>query len=67
MEMPDVEEILRASGINEKAIFYGVEDINTSNFFWQIFSIIKKLTPTIVQFYDLPSNKVHGVVTRIEM
>ncbi|MDH4163249.1 MAG: KUP/HAK/KT family potassium transporter [Nitrospirota bacterium] len=67
MEIPDVEEILREAGITERAIFYGVEDISTANILWQLFSVIKKLTPTIVQFYRLPSNKLHGVVTRVEM
>ncbi len=67
MEVPDVEEILREAGIQEKTIFYGVEDILPSNIIWQIFSIIKRLTPNIVQFYKLPYNKLHGVVTRIEM
>jgi len=67
MEVPDVEEILREAGIQEKTIFYGVEDILPSNIIWQIFSIIKRLTPNIVQFYKLPYNKLHGVVTRVEM
>jgi len=67
IEVPDVEEILREAGINEKTIFYGVEDILPSNIMWQIFSIIKRLTPNIVQFYKLPYNKLHGVVTRVEM
>jgi KUP system potassium uptake protein len=67
MEVPDVEEILREAGIHEKTIFYGVEDILPSNIFWQIFSIIKRLTPNIVQFYRLPYNKLHGVVTRVEL
>jgi KUP system potassium uptake protein len=67
MEVPDVEEILREAGVREKAIFYGVEDIYASNCIWQTFSIIKKLTPSIVQFYQLPSNKLHGVVTKVEM
>ncbi len=67
MEVPDVEEILREAGIQEKTIFYGVEDILPSNILWQIFSLIKRLTPNIVQFYKLPYNKLHGVVTRIEM
>jgi len=67
MEVPDVEEILREAGIHEKTIFYGVEDILPSNIIWQIFSIIKRLTPNIVQFYKLPYNKLHGVVTRVEM
>ena len=67
MEVPDVEEILREAGIHEKTIFYGVEDILPSNVVWQLFSIIKRLTPNIVQFYKLPYNKLHGVVTRVEM
>ncbi len=67
MEVPDVEEILREAGIHEKTIFYGVEDIIPSNIIWQIFSIFKRLTPNIVQFYKLPANKLHGVVTRVEL
>jgi KUP system potassium uptake protein len=67
MEVPDVEEILREAGIQEKTIFYGVEDILASNFVWGVFSLIKRLTPNIVQFYKLPYNKLHGVVTRVEL
>jgi KUP system potassium uptake protein len=67
MEVPDVEEILREAGIHEKTIFYGVEDILATNIVWQFFAVIKRLTPNIVQFYKLPYNKLHGVVTRVEM
>jgi KUP system potassium uptake protein len=67
MELPEVEEILREAGIHEKTIFYGVEDITATNICWQTFSLIKKLTPNIVQFFKLPANKLHGVVTRVEM
>ncbi|HWR73167.1 MAG TPA: KUP/HAK/KT family potassium transporter, partial [Nitrospirota bacterium] len=67
MEVPGVEDILKDAGINEKAIFYGVEDIYPSNIVWQIFSVIKKLTSSIVQFYQLPSNRLHGVVTKVEL
>jgi KUP system potassium uptake protein len=67
MEIPDVEEILREAGIQEKTIFYGVEDITATNICWQAFSVMKKLTPNIVQFFKLPANKLHGVVTRVEM
>jgi len=67
IEVPDVEEILREAGIYEKTIFYGVEDILPSNIIWQLFSIIKRLTPNIVQFYKLPYNKLHGVITRVEI
>lgn len=67
MEMPDIEILLKKAGINEKAIFYGVEDIVTDNPVWKIFSLIKKITPTFVQFYKLPPHKLHGVITRVEM
>jgi KUP system potassium uptake protein len=67
LEVVDVEEVLKEAGINEKTIFYGVEEIHTENVFWHVFSGIKKLTPNIVQFYDLPQNKLHGVVTRVEL
>src|SRR4030066_1557836 len=67
MEVIDVEEILREAGGDEKAIFYGLEDIITRNPIWKIFSIIKRLSPAFVQFYKLPSHKLHGVITRVEM
>ena len=67
MEIPDVEEILMEAGIEEHTIFYGLEDIVTDNIIWKIFSIIKRLNPTFVQFYKLPSHKLHGVMTRVEM
>ena len=67
MEVVDVEKILKTSGIDEKVIFYGVEDIVTENMIWKTYSTIKKLTPAFVQFYELPAHKIHGVITRIEM
>jgi len=67
MEVVDVESILKTAGINERTIFYGLEEITTSNIFWSIFSVIKKLTPTFLIFYKLPANKLHGVITRVEM
>jgi len=67
MEVIDVEEILREAGVEEKAIFYGLEDIITGSPVWKIFSIIKRLSPAFVQFYKLPTHKLHGVITRVEM
>lgn len=63
----DLESILKMNGIREKVIFYGIEDINTPNPVWKIFSLIKKLTPNFVQFNKLPVGRLHGVVTRVEM
>ena len=67
MEVVNVEKILMEAGINEKAIFYGLEDIVTKNIFWSVFSIIKKLSPAYVQFYKLPSEKLCGIIYRVEM
>lgn len=67
MEVMDIEKLLKANGIEEKVIFYGVEDIETVNPIWRIFSAIKKQTPNFVQFNKLPANKLQGVVTRVEM
>jgi KUP system potassium uptake protein len=67
MEVMDIEKILKKNGIEEKVIFYGIEDIDTTNPVWKVFSTIKKLTPTFVQFNKLPASKLQGVVTRVEM
>jgi KUP system potassium uptake protein len=67
MEVFDVEEIIREAGIDERAIFYGIEDISTGKLMWRIFAAIKKLTPTFVQFFKLPPQKLHGIITRVEM
>jgi len=45
----------------------GVEEISTKNPIWQVFRVIKKLSPNFVQFHKLPTSKLHGVVTRVEM
>jgi len=67
MEVVDVESILKESGVEEKIIFYGLEDITSENLIWNIYSIIKRNTPAFVLFYKLPSHKLHGVLSRIEM
>ncbi len=67
MEVVDIEKILRESGIEEKIIFYGLEDIVTDNPIWKLYSFIKRNTPAFVQFYKLPSQKLHGVLSRFEM
>ena len=67
MEVVDVEALLKENGIEEKTIFYGLEDIVSDNVIWRIYSMIKRLTPAFVQFYKLPPHKLHGVLSRIEI
>lgn len=66
-EIINIEKILSQAGISPKVIFYGMEDITSKNIIWKIFTIIKKLTPSFVQFYKLPSYKLHGVIVRVRM
>ena len=66
-EILDIEGLIKEQGIQEKVIFYGVEDIVTRNPIWSIFSLIKRITPNFVQFSKLPPSRLQGIVTRVEM
>ena len=66
MEVVDVEQILKTKEYMKRR-FLGTEDIITRNIIWKIFSMIKKLSPSFVQFYKLPYEELHGVMTRFEM
>ncbi len=67
MEVVDVEEILREAGIEERTVFYGLEDIITNNPFWKMFYFIKRNTPPFINFYKFPPKKLHGVLTKVNM
>ena len=67
MEIADIGKILKEADIDEVSIFYGMEDIVTTHVVWRIFAAIRRLSPSLVQFYKLPAEKIHGVVTRVEM
>lgn len=67
MEIVDIPGLLREQGIEEKTIFYGVENIVSDKFFWKLYGLIKKVTPAFVHFYELPAEKIHGVITKVVM
>ncbi len=67
MEYLRVEDILRENGIDERAIFYGLEDIETRHPIWKLYALLKQLSPHFVKFMELPATKLHGVLTRIEI
>lgn len=67
MEVIDIIALLEERGIEGKTIFYGIETIVSDRPMWKIYSIIKKISPPFVQFYTLPPEKMHGVVTRVVM
>ncbi len=64
MEVPNFPKLFKENGINEKVIFYGVDDIKTEKLVYRIYALIKKIAPSFASFYNLPYNKLHGVVTR---
>jgi KUP system potassium uptake protein len=67
MEIVDVVKLLQEKGIDEKTIFYGIETIVSDKPLWKLYGLIKKNTPPFIQFYSLPPEKIHGVVTRVVM
>ena len=67
MEMLDLPALFKRWGFNEKAIFYGAEEIKTNKFLLKFFILLKKIAPNWVSYFDFPYNKLHGVVTRIEI
>jgi len=67
MEVIDVEEILREAGIEERVVFYGLEDISTPNIIWKLFALMKRIMPPFVRFYNFPPKKLHGVFTKIQL
>ena len=67
MEIVNVVGLLKERSIDEKTIFYGVENIVSDDPLWKLYGIIKKISPPFIQFYALPPEKIHGVVTRVVM
>jgi KUP system potassium uptake protein len=67
MEFVNIGNILKEAEIDELTIFYGMEEIITTHMVWRIFGAIKRLSPSLLQFYKLPADKIHGVMTRVEM
>ena len=67
MEVISVEKLMRTAGIDEKTIFYGMEDISSQNIVWKLFSLMKRLSPSFIQFHKLPGHKIHGVITPVKL
>ncbi|MEW6107818.1 MAG: KUP/HAK/KT family potassium transporter [Nitrospirota bacterium] len=67
MEVVDINEVLREADIEERTVFYGVEDVTTTNPIWKAFYFIKRNTPTFIRFYRFPPKKLHGVLTEVDI
>jgi len=66
-EIVNVEKELRNLDINERVVFYGVDNVYSDNIIWKIFGLIKRIFSNFAEFYKLPAQKVHGVVVRVEI
>lgn len=66
-EIVNVEQELRNLDINERVVFYGVDNVYSENLIWKLFGLIKRIFSNFADFYKLPPQKVHGVVVRIEI
>ncbi|MEW6601189.1 MAG: KUP/HAK/KT family potassium transporter, partial [Nitrospirota bacterium] len=67
MEIISAEDVMKQAGIDERAIYYGHEDISTGNPVWKMFSLIKRTMPTFIKFYEFPPAKMHGVITKVNI
>lgn len=65
MEVGNIDKILKSLEIYPKVIFYGLEEIRSTNLFWKIYIFMKKMTTSFVQFYKFPVNKLHGVAVQV--
>jgi len=67
MEKLDITNILKEVDIDSKVMFYGADDIQAKKPWLKIFAFIKRVSSNFVQFLELPYQKLHGVITRIEI
>ncbi|MFZ1520181.1 MAG: KUP/HAK/KT family potassium transporter [Ignavibacteriaceae bacterium] len=67
MEVPSLPKLFKEWKFNEKAIFYGAEEIKTNKLFLKFFIVLKKIAPNWISYFDFPYNKLHCVGTRIEI
>lgn len=58
MEIVDIGTMFTEAGIDEKTIFYGMEEIISNLLVWNIFAAIMRLSQPVVQFYRLPPDKI---------
>lgn len=63
----DIGSILKKLNLDPKTIFYGMEDISTSNIIWKFFSVMKRLSPSFVKYYRIPGQKLVGVIYRVDI
>ena len=64
---PNVNMLMSKHNLKPTVIFYGIEHIQSRSFVWKLYSTIKKLSPSYVEFYRIKPSKLHGIITRVKM
>lgn len=67
MEVMNIEKIFKDADIEPQVIFYGLEDIAAKKMVWRVYALLKRISPSFVQFYKLPAAKLHGIITTVEL
>jgi KUP system potassium uptake protein len=65
LKILDLNEIFKSLNLEPTVLFYGQENIITNKLFIKIYSFIRKISPTIVDFYNFPLPKTIGIVSNI--
>jgi KUP system potassium uptake protein len=67
LEVLNIQDILSKYNLKPVVIFYGQENIVTSSLSMKIYSFLRKVAPTIVDFYNFPISKTIGINTNITL
>ncbi|MEN3015417.1 MAG: KUP/HAK/KT family potassium transporter [bacterium] len=65
LEIVDIKQILSKLGIDPVIVFYGQENITSRSLIWSFYSFLRKISPSIVDFYNFPLPKTIGITTNI--
>lgn len=67
LKIIDLDKIFKDLNVETTILFYGQENIITNKLFIKIYSFIRKISPTIVDFYNFPLSKTIGIVSNIHI
>jgi KUP system potassium uptake protein len=67
LEVFEMVAILSGAGMEEKTIFYGLDEIVSTNCILKVFALIERLPPSFAQVYKLSAKWIHGVVIWVEL
>lgn len=67
LEILNINDIFKKLNIEPTVIFYGQENISPRSLSSNIYSFLRKISPSIVDFYNFPLPKTIGITTNIDL